>query len=111
MTVRDNQPRLVRKCWIRGQQKVARRRRQEYKRVQRSKKAPERKPEWPAIALMGQYIISESDNLLTPQHPAPPQSGEKQARSALLAPDGGETEVIRPGEKNKDRKRPRANTT
>src|SRR3546814_5796950 len=99
MTVRDNQPRLVRKCWIRGQQKVARRRRQEYKPVQRSKKAPARKPEWPAIALMGQHIMSEPDNLLTPHHPAPPQIGEKQERSELLARVAGEKEFIRPVEK------------
>src|SRR3546814_15791057 len=98
MTVRDNQPRLVRKCWIRGQQKVARRRRQEYKPVQRSKKAPARKPEWPAIALMGQHIMSEPDNLLTPHHPAPPQIGEQQERSELLPRVAGAKAFIRPVE-------------
>src|SRR3546814_6668746 len=99
MTVRDNQPRLVRKCWIRSQQKVARRRRQEYKPVQRSQKAPARKPEWPAIALMGLHIMSEPDNLLTPHHPSPPQIGEKQERSEFLARVAGEKEFIRPVEK------------
>src|SRR3546814_19022893 len=72
MTVRDNQPRLVRKCWIRGQQKVARTRRQEYKPVQRSKKAPAPKPERPALAPMGQHNMSEPGNILPPPHPPPP---------------------------------------
>src|SRR3546814_20368298 len=95
MTVRDNQPRLVRKCWIRSQQKVARRRRQEYKPVQRSKKAPARKPEWTAIELMGQHIMSEPDNLLTRHHPYQTKIGEKQERSELLARVAGEKELIR----------------